>query len=250
MINSPLKWLGGKRKIVPVIAEIWKDHKEKRWVDLFAGGCSIPLNIQPNNTLINDINPDLINFWKWVQNNGIPDISKYINQEEYYYTIRDEFNKSRDPALFHYLNKTCYRGVVRYNNSNENNVGFGHYTNVTYITDFSLYRNIVKNWNFSNCHYKDIELNSNDFIFADPPYDSGFTKYTKDCFSWEDQVELAEKLSKHKGIVIATNKATDRIISLYSNLGFDVKYVLMSRMISSDGNRDKVKEIFATKGLI
>ena len=59
-----------------------------------------------------------------------------------------------------------------------------------------------------------------DFVYADPPYDVEFTKYSKDGFSWADQIDVAEWLSRHKGPVILANQATKRIKDEYDRLGF------------------------------
>jgi len=46
---------------------------------------------------------------------------------------------------------------------------------------------------------------------------------------------------------VASNQATDRIIELYSGLGFKLLFLDGPRFISCDGNRDKAKEILAIK---
>jgi DNA adenine methylase len=37
-----------------------------------------------------------------------------------YYRIRDEFNDSKDPYLFYFLNRTCFNGLIRYNTKTNN----------------------------------------------------------------------------------------------------------------------------------
>ena len=88
-----------------------------------------------------------------------------------------------------------------------------------------------------------------DFIYADPPYDVKFTKYSKEDFTWDDQVRLAEWLAKHPGPVVLSNQATPRITKLYKSIGFRLNYLQAPRMISCNGDRTPATEILATKNL-
>jgi DNA adenine methylase len=255
LIKSPLKWAGGKSSIVPKLMEIWENHRDMRYVDLFAGSAVIPLNLQPKSCVINDSNIHLIDFWRHIK--SIPKMMKDIpllpielqNNEESYYQTRYRFNKYPTAAGFYYLNRTCFNGLCRYNKKGQFNVPYGKYKNVNYITDFSEYQNIIKDWVFLSLDFASLPLDKKDFVFADPPYDDGFTSYTDTGFNWKEQVLLAEKLASHSGISIATNKATTRIIDLYTDLGFDIEIVSMPRRISCDGNRKPVDEMFATKNI-
>ncbi|HCC32292.1 MAG TPA: adenine methyltransferase, partial [Clostridiales bacterium] len=87
-----------------------------------------------------------------------------------------------------------------------------------------------------------------DFVYADPPYDVEFTQYSKDGFTWKDQVRLANWLASHPGPVVASNQATPRIVSLYRSLGFDLRFLDAPRMINCTGDRTSAREILATKG--
>lgn len=57
-------------------------------------------------------------------------MEKNENNEDVYYKIRDEMNviTSLDNAKrFYYLRKTCFRGMMRYNNKGKFNIPFGKY---------------------------------------------------------------------------------------------------------------------------
>ena len=86
------------------------------------------------------------------------------------------------------------------------------------------------------------------FIYADPPYDAGFTSYSG-AFDWTDQVKLALALASLDCPVVASNKATDRIIDLYKGLGFLIEYVEAPRRISCNGDRKPATEMLATKNI-
>ena len=95
-----------------------------------------------------------------------------------------------------------------------------------------------------------LDIKENDFIYADPPYDVPFHQYAQRGFTWDDQVRLAEWLSKHKGPVVLSNQATDRVIALYKKLGFKLKYLDAPRRISCKASgRNAVKEVIATRGI-
>lgn len=244
MHYSPLKWLGGKSKLVPYIKDIWKDHKEKRFVDLFCGGLSVSLGLKPDKVLANDLNKDLISFWNWIKEDGIVKKYDFINEEEEYYNLRLEFNKKRNPELFYYLNKTCRGGIVRYCSLGFNNTPYGKYEKINYLKDFSSYKEIIKDWEFTNLDFEKVEIGKNDFIYADPPYDNSFDKYTRFGFSWDDQVRLANKLSKCDSYVVVSNKLTERVCKLYDSLGFEIREIVMNRGM---GSIKKVKEMLAVK---
>ncbi|MDT7924708.1 MAG: DNA adenine methylase, partial [Chlorobiota bacterium] len=66
-LEPPLKWAGGKRWLVPYIRRLWAAHRHRRLVEPFCGGLSVTLGLQPERALLNDINPHLINFFRWLQ---------------------------------------------------------------------------------------------------------------------------------------------------------------------------------------
>ena len=94
-----------------------------------------------------------------------------------------------------------------------------------------------------------LALEPEDFVYADPPYDVQFVDYSKDGFSWDDQVRLAHWLARHPGPVVASNQATGRVLKLYRELGFTVRLLDAPRNISCTGDRSPVKEMLATRGL-
>lgn len=256
-VRPPLKWAGGKRWLVPHLRKLWTGHSERRLVEPFCGGMAVALGLIPETAVLNDINPHAINFYKWLRK-GFRSSLTMTNEEDAYYEIRDKFNdliskkksRSRQAAeYFYYLNRTGYNGLCRFNRSGEFNVPFGRYNNINYITDFTPYKKIFENWEFTSIDFSDVPVQQDDLIYADPPYDVEFTQYSKEGFSWSDQERLAEWLAQHNGPVIISNQATDRILKLYKSFGFSVTLLDAPRMISCTGNRDKAREVLATRGL-
>ena len=252
-----LKWAGGKRWLVPTLRKHWLLHSNRRLVEPLCGGLAIALGLRPNRALLNDINPHAINFYRWVKS-GLRTRIRMENDRELFLRSRIRFNKlvergkshSKEAAvLFYYLNRTGYNGLCRFNKRGEFNVPFGRYNSINYRNNFLDHKAIFHSWDFSNKDFRDIELRPSDFIYADPPYDVQFRQYSREGFSWRDQEDLATRLAAHPGPVVLSNQATERIIHLYKELGFDLDYLPGPRMISCTGDRSPALEVLATRGL-
>ena len=146
------------------------------------------------------------------------------------------------------FNRTGYNGLCRFNSRGEFNVPFGRYAKINYISDFAGYREAFAGWTFSNEDFAQLRLGTSDFLYADPPYDVVFTRYATEDFGWDDQVRLAEFLACHRGPVMLSNQATDRIIGLYEGLGFSLNYLTAPRRISCK-ERKPALEILAIRNL-
>ena len=180
------------------------------------------------------------------------------NEKTYFYARRARFNQliregkadSKESAsLFYYLNRTCYNGLCRFNSKGEFNVPFGRYNKINYKTDFSEYVSAFANWDFVCEDFEKLPLESDDFVYADPPYDVEFTHYSKEDFRWNDQIRLAERLARHPGPVVISNQATDRTKELYRKLGYTVSIVDAPRLINCTGDRTPAQEVLAVRNL-
>lgn len=258
-----LKWVGGKRWLVPLLQPAWARHKHRRLVEPFAGGLSVALGLQPLTALLNDKNPHLINLYRRIQVGFTCAGVDMRYEPDHYYACRDRFNDlirhgqhetAEAAALFMLLNKTGFNGLVRFNRSGFFNVPVGKYKSVSFLDDFSAHQHQFTAWQFSNEDFSHLELNDDmDFLYIDSPYDSdrsAFTDYTQGGFVWADQVRLAEWVDTFKGPVIVSNAATKRIITLYRDLGFRVKIIDAPRAISCNGDRQAAKEILASRNLM
>jgi DNA adenine methylase len=256
-IAPPLKWAGGKRWLVPHIEPLWQQHRDRRYVELFCGGLAVALGLRPERAVLNDLNPHLINFYRQLRRGLSMKIEARYDQK-LFYAQRTRFNqlikgrgaKSGEAAqLFYYLNRTCFNGLCRFNQSGEFNVPFGRYKTVNYASDLLVYRMRFRKWSFTNKDLAALSLEPDDFIYADPPYDVEFTTYSAGGFSWDDQMRTAELLAKHRGPVLLSNQATNRIVKLYRSLDFDLKFLDAPRRISCNGNRQTAREVLATRNL-
>jgi len=257
LLRPPLKWAGGKRWLVPQLERLWRAQASQRLVEPFCGGLAVALGIDPQRALLNDVNPHPVNFYQHLQK-GLTIRVAMRNERDLYYQHRNDFNRlastrrgliSRKAAeLFYFLNRTAYNGLCRFNRKGEFNVPFGRHERINYVRDFGAYRGVLCRWHFSSEDFEALELEGDDFIYADPPYDVPFRQYSRYGFDWSEQVRLARWLSMHKGPVVLSNQATERVVALYESLDFRLAFMQAPRSISRTGDRTPAREVLATRG--
>lgn len=256
-LSPPLKWAGGKRWQLPHLFPLYRGHEHRRLVEPFCGGLAVSLAFRPQRALLNDINPHLVNFYRWIKR-GLRIDAVIQNDEEAYYRIRDRFNAlvaegdptSKEAAeLFYFLNRTGYNGLCRFNRSGTFNVPFGRYATINCVSDFRPYELAFRQWTLTSKDFEALPLSRHDFVYADPPYDVEFTQYAKEDFRWDDQIRVAKWLAAHNGPVVLSNQATPRIVKLYKGLGFRLRYLQAPRRISCTGERTPAIEVIAVKNL-
>lgn len=230
------KWSGGKRNEIPLFKKYYPKEFD-RFLEPFAGGAAVffDLNFSGSN-VINDIHPDLINFYKQVSLGHSKEIYDLITSfgvgEMEYYVVRGggkklvngevSFKPKNDierAAQFYYIRKTCFRGMLRYNNKGEFNIPWGRYKTSSFEE--------LKNQEYSDLlsrtdimigdYVKVFEKYNSDknFCFIDQPYDSVFNDYGFDNFNREKQIELSEifKTTQNKCLMIVGG--SDFIRELY-----------------------------------
>src|SRR5476651_2404418 len=155
-MRPPLKWAGGKRWQVPLLRPVWEKHSHRRLVEPFCGGLAVSLGLLPERAILNDANPHLINFYRWLQR-GLRTDLPMENDEKLFYAHRARFNArlaagsgrtKEAAALFYYLNRTGFNGLCRFNQQGEFNVPFGRYARISYTRDFTPYRDTFADWTF------------------------------------------------------------------------------------------------------
>lgn len=261
-----LKWAGGKRQL---LSEIRKKIPARfhTYFEPFVGAGAVLFDLQPKKAVINDINFELVNTYRVIQNHVeelIAELEKYKNEKEFYYEIRnldrtqafEKLTSIERAARIIYLNKTCFNGLFRVNRRGQFNVPFGQYKNPNIVNanvlravhDYLSSNEIaILNVDFEQAVE---EAKAGDFIYFDPPYDplsetSKFTDYSLHGFTREDQIRLRDlfvELDKRGCYVLLSNSATPFIKDLYS--GFHIEIVAATRNINSDAaKRGKIDEV-------
>ena len=256
-VKPPLKWAGGKRWQLSELLPYWQANSHRRLVEPFCGGLGVATGLVPHKALLNDVNPHVINLYQQLKT-GLSIVLEMANDERHYYRSRERFNellstgKGMTPeaaGLFYYLNRTGYNGLCRFNSKGGFNVPFGTYKKINYRTEFPEYREAFRGWMFTCMDFEQLELEPTDFVYADPPYDVQFTQYSKGGFGWHEQERAAEWLAKHRGPVILSNQATTRIVKLYRDLKFELRFLNAPRRISCTGDRTPAREVLALRNL-
>ncbi len=263
-----LKWAGGKRQLISQMDPFFP-IKFNKYIEPFVGGGAIFFYLLPKRAILMDINQELINVYNVIKNNIkelINSLKKHINEQEYYYKIR---NLDRDPSIYEsltnvekasrtiYLNRCCYNGLYRVNSKGQFNVPFGRYKNPQFCDEKNLIavHKALKNVEIVNASFeKCLDFaEKDDFIYFDPPYvpissSSNFTSYTKDNFGREDQIKLLDvfKALDERGCkVMLSNSYNDFILDLYK--GYKINILQAKRAINSDAKkRGEIRELLIT----
>lgn len=248
-LNSPIRWAGSKKKILNEMLNAFKTDKDN-YIECFLGSGVVLINVLKNNDklkyknfYVNDINSNIINFYKLLQKKPeylIKEIIKLVTlyndydmskKEEYYYKLREQFNDEKDldkkSILFYFLMKTGFNGVYRENKAGKFNVPFGRkekiVVNEGYLEELSR---LIKPVKFFNLDYnsfldkmkKDGKIN-NSFMYFDPPYlpddllvSQKQELYTNDTFDHRGFVnKIIELDGKHVMISMSDSKQADEI---------------------------------------
>jgi DNA adenine methylase len=257
-----LKWAGGKRDLVSELRKHIPDDAETYFEPFFGGG-ALFFALQPENGLISDFNEELMLTYLMIRDN-VGDVISVLkdhasnHDEDYYYEVREQHYQS-DPvekaARLIYLNRTCFNGLYRKNQKGEFNVPIGSYDNPPIVRESVLQAasKALQNTTIAFGDFAKIEPKEKDFVYLDPPYhsnDNGFTSYTGDGFSEDDQrrvKKFAEAMRDQGVYVMISNSGTNFIQTLYSGDEFTLHPVNTTRSVSGEAKgREVVEELIIT----
>lgn len=260
-IQKPfLKWVGGKTQMIKeIISKVPKEMNN--YHELFLGGGSVLLAILSlqkekkiiikNEIYAYDINSDLINVYRHIQNNKkeLYEILKsYIieydnidgmlinrnpksveegktSKESYYYWMRNKYNNIEKntiecSALFMIINKTCFRGMYR-EGPKGYNVPYGHYKKTpNMISEIELNKisDLIKDVKFEQSDFKDSikKIKEGDFVYLDPPYvpenTKSFVGYVGEGFNLEMHKKLFNEIKKLEKIKFLMSNAKVKLV--------------------------------------
>jgi len=213
----PIKCQGIKTNLVPLIKRSVDWSFEGTWVEPFMGSGVVGFNVLPPKAIFADSNPHLINFYKAVANGTVDGFKarRFLQREgqilsergqEYYYEVRQRFNRNHDPLDFLFLNRSCFNGVVRFNRNGGFNVPFGHkprrfskayVTKIVNQLDYVYVISRHSDWSFVCQDFRQTlrGITENDFVYCDPPYVGRHVDYY-DSWSETDERELFEILNE------------------------------------------------------
>lgn len=188
-----IKWSGSKRSQAEEIIKRFPKEIDTYYEPFVGGGSVIKRllssDIKVNRYICSDLNSDLIGLWNLIKDNPILVADTYetmwneLNIDEdkgvkrqYFYMVRERFNREKNPLDFMFIMRTTTNGMPRYNLSGEFNNSF-HITRDGIKPD--TLRNIIIKWSevlnkynveFIGQDYQNVTTKPNDYMYLDPPY--------------------------------------------------------------------------------
>lgn len=259
IIQSPLNYTGGKFKLLPQILPLFPQNIDI-FVDLFCGGANVGVNVESNRTILNDTDDNLTYLFNMFKNLGsdcLPLLDEIIEKYglsqsaehgyEYYgcdsgtglapynkdkfLKLREDFNNSPDPGYYHYamlyvLIIYSFNNQIRFNRQGQFNLPVGKRDFNEKMKDKLnkfITRLTSKRYEFSNYDFRNFDisqLNSDSFVYADPPYLITCATYNEQGgWNEQDERDLLKFLDK-----------------LYSN---NIKFAL-SNVLQSKGKENSI----------
>lgn len=275
-----LKWAGGKTQLIEDIRKQFPKvllKEEFTFIEPFVGSGAVLfwiLNHFPNakKVVINDINQDLIQVYRTIQNQPSELIAQLEELQNIFHHLQDNeskktfYNQKRsdfilqqnDPttqsALFIFLNKTCFNGLYRVNKKGEFNVPMGSYTKPLICDTENIWavHQVLQGVTILNGDFEETISYAHEktLFYLDPPYKplnetSSFNTYTPYPFDDMEQIRLRDfckKLDTLQFYWILSNsdmKNADQNNNFFDDLyqEFDIKRVNARRSINSKADK-------------
>ena len=187
-IRSPLNYSGGKYKILRHIVHFFPKQMN-RFVDLFAGGFSVGINVDAYTIYANDQITYLVGLYRYFRETPTTElpllikdrISRYnltLFNTDGYNALREEYNRNPSPLDLFVLTCFSFNHQIRFNSKHEFNTPFGKERstynksieyNLVRFCDALQRKNIV----LSTVDFREFDLSilePGDMIYCDPPY--------------------------------------------------------------------------------
>ncbi len=256
-----LRWAGGKRWLVPLLAELIPEDS-MTYHEPFLGSGAVFFAMAPSPAHLSDSNCELVQTFRVVRDSApelIQALGKYRYDRREYHRVRSMKPRTSlsKAARFVYLNRTCWNGLYRVNQSGEFNVPFGRRPpeEVCDQKSITAASRLLQGARLETLDFQRSlqQVRKGDFVFADPPYTvahghNGFLLYNETIFSWADQERLYRALcGVHKvgARFLLTNANHSSVRTLFRR--FHIKRLTRSSIIAADPeNRRHVTELVIT----
>ena len=256
-----VKWAGGKRSLVPILKRYLPHETIGTYFEPFIGGGALffALRTRIDKAALSDMNIELMIAYKMIQKRPQDLLAclrehQQSHSREYYYEVRKE--EPADPvqlaARFIYLNRTCYNGLYRVNQSGRFNVPLGKYQDpvIADETNIPAVSRALQGVPLVSQSFECIQPAARDFVYCDPPYDGTYDQYTDMRFAADEQKRL-ETTARDWGCrrvkVMLSNADTLLIRNLYQPPMWRVHEVNAPRVINRQGSqRQPITELVIT----
>ncbi len=179
-----VKWSGGKKRLLAAFDPLFPAHFES-YHEPFLGGGAVFLFLRSvgrvRRGVLSDSNGELVHLWRTVRDDVdrlIVALERLPYDRDVYYSVREQDPAELEPVARAvrtlYLNRTCFNGLYRINQSGRFNVPFGRYDNPVVCNGLNL-RNVsrllqgieIQRWSFDVV--ADL-ARPGDFVYLDPPH--------------------------------------------------------------------------------
>lgn len=210
-IKSPLNYTGGKYKILEPIFDIFPQDI-RIFVDLFAGGFNVGINMEAEKIICNDQINYLLELYQFFCEHEVDEIITAIKKRiaefdlsqqnvEGYNALRERYNRSRDIVDFFVLTCYAFNHQIRFNNSQKFNTPFGKERssyNSNIENNLISFCNALRKKNivFSNSDFLEVDLSDlrgNDLVYCDPPYLISTGSYNDGKRGFKDWTSVEEQ---------------------------------------------------------
>lgn len=254
-IKSPLNYVGGKTKLLPQILPLFPQNINK-FVDLFAGGANVCVNVKANLRVANDYDDKVIGIFDAFKRNSVESVIEYVEgkiaeyglnktNREGFIQFRKEYNESeeKNPLDLFILICHAFNHQIRFNSKGEYNMPFGENRseyNKNIKKNLIEFCNATKDVVFLSNDFRELKLdklNSNDFIYCDPPYlitcaayneNGGWgTQEEKDLYSLLDNANKNGIKFAMSNVLSNKGKTNDMLLEWANNNGYVIHHLNM-----------------------
>ena len=208
-IKSPLNYVGGKYKLLKEILPLFPNNIDV-FVDLFGGGFNVGINVNAEHIVYNDLEEHVVELLNYLSDNETEKLLSEIDSliEKYnlskenaegFNQLREYYNEENNsPIVFYTMICYAFNYQIRFNQNGKYNMPFGkarssfnpslrqkfiefveelHNKNITFLSE-----------SFETFNIED--LDSNDFVYCDPPYFNSVAAYNEQGGWTEEHEEM------------------------------------------------------------
>lgn len=241
-----LRWAGSKRQLVPTLCKFFEPDRHARYVEPFAGSACLFFSLKPKKAILGDINDELIRTYRDVKYR-CKDVSNRLRR---FRKSKNEFLRRRKAsqrsvsrpqraARFIYLNRCCFNGLYRTNNSGAFNVPYGGKGSGEIPKDLRKHSRALRSAVLVAGDFEKVlrRAKTGDFVYLDPPFSVNsrpvFKEYDSSQFDfgsiWRLRICLEELAAQNIQFVVSYALCKE---ARFLSAGFSTRIVRVRRSIA------------------
>lgn len=233
MLNSPIKWAGGKSRLRKQIISLLPKNPKYCYVEVFGGGAWVLFGKDPSHVeVLNDIDQELINFFRIIREKP----EEFITSFELELVSRSEFERLAilNPTTlsevqrarrFYYLIMAGWGGELNYPRFQTSISDGGHGNRLIgalkHLRDRiqpvhdRLKTVIIEHLDWQSCINRYDRVGA--VMYLDPPYPGNGVNYFHNMRDWDSHYKLSERLHNTQCKWILSSYDIPEIRQLYKD---------------------------------